>query len=104
MLSNHSFKIFKKIHLFIGLSTSFLLTGVSIIGFIVRHPNLFKIDENVSSLNSGHFIFGNQEFDLCILLDILAISLLLLTISGFVMWYYPISVKKRKKKIHNIAA
>jgi hypothetical protein len=104
MLSNNSFKFFKKIHLLLGLSTSFLLAGVSIVGLIVRHPNLFGIDENVSSLNSGLFIIGNQKINLSVLLDIIAINLLLLIISGLVMWYYPKTVKRRKKKIHNLAA
>jgi hypothetical protein len=104
MLSNNSFKFFKKFHMYIGLSTSLLLTGVSIVGFIIRHPKLFGINEHVSSLNSGLFIIGNHKFNLCILLDILAISLLLLSISGFVIWHYPKYVKKKKKKIHNLAA
>ncbi|MEH7511377.1 hypothetical protein V7146_01235 [Gottfriedia acidiceleris] len=104
MLSKDSYKFFKKIHIILGLSTSLLLTGVSIIGFIVRHPNLFGIDKNVSSLNSGVFIFGNTTLNLCFLLDLLAISLLILTISGFIIWYYPKTVKKTKKKLQKLAS
>lgn len=98
------FLFFKKIHLFVGLSTSILLTGVSIVGFIVRHPLLFGVDENISSLNSGVFIYGEQSLNLSSLLDLLAFSLLFLTISGFAIWYYPKMIKKRKKKVHKLAS
>ena len=93
------YKFFKSSHLFLGLSTSLLWISISIVGIIVRHPVFFGVNATVSSLNSGVFMFGDTIINLSFLLDLAAISLLILTFTGIGLWYYPKKIKKRKDKM-----
>ncbi|MBS7530803.1 hypothetical protein IC619_009905 [Hazenella sp. IB182353] len=92
------FKWLKQAHLYMGMIIGLLLVGVCIVGLIFRHPALLGIDTSLTSLNSGVFVIGSQKWDLTIVLDIVAMGCLILTISGFGLWYYPKWMKKKKEK------
>jgi hypothetical protein len=90
------YSVFRKIHTYIGMGLSIVLVGISVVGIMLRHPLWFGIDPSISSLNSGVFILGEKQVNLALLLDLVAIGLLYLTITGIGLWYYPKLAKRRK--------
>jgi hypothetical protein len=64
------------------MGLSIVLVGISVVGIMLRHPLWFGIDPSISSLNSGVFILGEKQVNLALLLDLVAIGLLYLTITG----------------------